>query len=93
VIRFALLSLVLVAATACAGRGNELHPGGPLACVECGRVAVSMPLDIGKPLTHGTVLLENRGAKPARITAVHLDRQRGPLQVLGILASPSGTKG
>jgi len=52
-----------------------------------------MPLAVGKPLTHGTVLLKNHGATPARITAVHLDRQRGPLQVLAILASPVGHKG
>src|SRR6267378_3449538 len=42
VIRFALLSLVLVAATGCSGRGNGLHLGGPLECAQCGRLAVSM---------------------------------------------------
>jgi hypothetical protein len=93
VIRVILLSIFLAAATGCFGRASEVHRGGPLACPECAREGVSMPIDTGKPLTHGILLLRNRGTKAARVTAVHLDGRRGPIEVIGTLASPVGPHG
>jgi hypothetical protein len=92
-LRVFLVTVILVAATGCLGRGNEVHLGGPLSCPRCGIEGVSMPVDTGAPFTHGFVLLTNGGDRSAKITKVKLLGLRGRLQVIQILAVELSRKG
>jgi hypothetical protein len=69
------------------GGGGDVRVGGPLACgsEDCG-AGGSIPVDVGKPVTTGYLVLQNRTNRPAVLDRLTLVGRPPQLNVVGVYA-------
>lgn len=72
--------------------GFERRSGGPLACDDCDRTALGIPVRRYQPASFGPLTLDNPGSRPATLEAVRLLDTDPGFDLLDVLVvEPDGT--
>jgi hypothetical protein len=65
--------------------------GGPLACVDCSRIATSIPAALGAPVSFGLLSLTNRGSAPAVVETIELVEPTPGIELVqALVGGPTG---